>query len=121
MTWQEIYKKYKDTKLIKEFIKWYKNNTGFTHTQTVMGLFEGGEINIKDIWGYLIVFAETKGYDISLWNMGTCNIMWKGDKNWRHIAPKRKRGDSRGYAHSEKTNEQAMLWVSDKFFEIGDK
>ena len=47
MTWQEIYNKYKDTELMKEFEEWCKI---FIEIAT-----------IKDIWGYLVCFAETKG------------------------------------------------------------
>jgi len=63
--WNEIYNKYNDTELMEEFTEYltdgiYKSYDCFTESNILVTnkLFE--QINIKDIWGYLICFAETK-------------------------------------------------------------
>ena len=106
MIWQEIYNKYKDSELMQEFRKfWYdkKRNCYYLHIQ-----------DIKDIIGYLICFAETKGYffyityDSDLKTFA--NIQVPNNKHESVLAEKRK----------FKNIEQAMLWCVDKFFEVAE-
>ncbi len=94
MAWRDTYKKRKDTKLMKDFIKWYAD---VSYASKEVGALFGLKIaieyirsrNIKDLWGYLIVFAETIDRQIEL-------IGWES-----------------------KNPEQTMLEYTDKFFEKG--
>jgi len=102
MTWQEIYTKYKDTKLMKEFDK-------YTQQFSLLEVWIMTS-NIKDIWGYLIVFAETKGWKFLL-NEEV------GTKRWGAEVEKYK--ECTPYLFEILDNiEQAMLWCADKFFEV---
>ena len=106
--WIEIYKKYKDTELMKEFI-----------IESKIYLY-GGEIkirnaNIKDLWGHLICFAEMKGIIIDITireSYRKVGLFWDMNKNVSlssHYNPPKE----------QKRWEQSMLWCANKFFEIG--
>ena len=102
-TWEEIYLKYKDTELMKEFRDWHWGKNGGV-------VLSRGYANIKDIWGYLICFAETKDYRISIWHY-VCHlnvsIFQKKTGKWKRITVQ----------HSD-TIEAGMLYCADKFFEV---
>ena len=104
-TWQYIYEKYKDTELMKDF---------YQHMKDLWDCdFPIWEHDIKDIWGYLIVFAETKGYKLLL-SYNHCLISeLVGSKVF---ANSYETGESQ-----LKDSEQAILWCTNKFFEIGEK
>lgn len=106
MNWRKIYEKYKDTELMKEFMKYIDDGT-----VRWKDLIYRKTINIKDIWGYLIVFAETKGYKLLL-SYNHCLISeLVGSKVF---ANSYETGESQ-----LKDSEQAILWCTNKFFEIG--
>ena len=94
MNWNEVYSKYKDTELMDEFMWFYQ---GIANK------------DIKDIWGYLIVFAETKGYGIDL---ESCTIDKLDDIDW--LEEDLDRFDIKDYEI-----ERRMLWCTSKFFEVG--
>ena len=93
MTWTEIYNKYKDTELMKEFRQYAKvvSTSGFEWT------------DIRSAFGWLICFAETKGqrmdYDL-LEEYGNVCIDQEGKETGEGMVM-----------------ETAMLWCADKFFE----
>ena len=117
MTWQKIHNKYKDSELMKEFEQYSK-----------LGIDIWG-LHIKDIWGYLICFAETKEIQVYIrkfdswqsckgkpearsWDYGNIHRYSKTGRNGhRRIAE--------GSNHL-RTPEQAMLWCADKFFEVAN-
>ncbi len=121
MTWQEIYNKYKDSELMKEFMYFYlpfhKSELDCYYNETIGGhtrMAIEEEIadlkilkNIKDIWGYLICFAETKQIYI--------NLEWATlDRSWYGFVV----NESNHFAEEDGDDvEQAMLWCADKFFE----
>ena len=106
MTWPEICSKYKDTELMKEFWNWVANKFD------VNVIYR--ERKIQDIWGYLVCFAETKGYEITNDNFsGTISQLQRynpqsDDKAYRIIE----------FEDDFDNIEQAMLWCADKFFEV---
>ncbi len=119
MTWKEIYNKYKDTELMKEFYFYWYQFQKYDELQKMLGQIKAkeyaeihGGLSIKDIWGYLIVFAETKG-----WYLEYGNIM--GEKYLVSVHNINVRKNGYIYDQVEKNLEQAMLWCADKFFEIG--
>ena len=67
---------------------------------------------IKDIWGYLIIFAWTKKITIELHSF--INAKWLG------IITDTKNDDdfSNEETLQHKEPEQSMLWCADKFFEV---
>ena len=117
MTWTETQNKYKDSELMKEFWVWYFKQSSMIFTpETTQLLIDNirrihkKSRNIKDIWGYLICFAATKGYELSI---SHCVDNWWGDifalKEDINIVNE----TGKGYAV-----EQAMLWCASKFFEV---
>ena len=63
MTWQE---KYEDTELMREFKTYLHGLTDFeTWSELKLNCFLKNT-SIKMWWGYLIVFAKTKGYYLGL-------------------------------------------------------
>ena len=103
--WSDVSKKYKDYELMKEFKKfWYNNkrNCYYLYIQ-----------EIKDIWGYLICFAETKGIEIFA---PDCQIWDTKKENYILLAEHGECGDGKQMGY-----EQAMLWCATKFFEINEK
>lgn len=119
MIWQEIYKKHKDSELMKEFLLWWlqyfeevisEKKAKLLLSTPAKETFQKmlSEYNIKDIWGYLICFAETKGYR-----------MHPNDNDFICIEKLCKKC---GWIVVEETKviptEQAMLWCADKFFEV---
>ena len=111
MDWQEIYTKHKDTELMKEFIDyWY----GYfvKHGVSPLAFLM---CDIKDIWGYLICFAETKKEYIQLeWDYLEDENKWLGTIIKNHPAE----NDEFEKIQMFNTAEQAMLWCADKFFEV---
>ena len=109
MTWQEIYNKYKDTELMKEFREWCHKIRSELGSQSIMLTNKQffGQTDIKDIWGYLICFAETIGqrmdYDLLEEYDNVC-IDQEGKETGEGMVM-----------------ETAMLWCADKFFEIRGK
>ena len=92
-TWTEIYTKYKDTEWMKEFMWSYQGDE---------------EAIIQDIWGYLICFAEMKGYTIWL---SQCIINFVNEKGYNKLHIK-------DAEMARKSTEERMLWCADKFFEV---
>ncbi len=90
--WSGVYNKYKDSELMKEFREY------FIDKRRSKRIF--AYLDIKDIFGYLICFAETKGYNL-------CIIVG------RRIA--------KSITMDKMNLEQAMLWCTNKFFEINEK
>ena len=105
MTWQEIYNKHKDSELMKEFED-YVITLRTAHPQKT----------IKDIWGYLICFAETK--DIALEIMREFFPTRKSTFTAMHT----ERIDNESITNTEykKTPEQAMFWCASQFFKLGE-
>jgi len=69
--------------------------------------------DIKDIWGYLICFAETKG------NCITMVTAWSDEETYTYsgrIVMREK--DNIVGSKICNTLEQAMLWCANKFFEV---
>jgi len=96
MNWNEVYSKYKDTELMDEFMWFYQ---GIANK------------DIKDIWGYLIVFAETKGIALEKGMIAKkTGVNEYGQNIWQELIHDFEVG---GKA------EENMLWCADKFFEIG--
>jgi hypothetical protein len=128
MTWQDIYKKY-DTELMKEFyFWWFKQNERLNkyyddcdYRLITMEEFGFKLSDIKDIWGYLICFAETKGYafqfdqlDANLVEGEVFQVVITENENDVGTY-------SEYYGKGQKVckgTEQAMLWCADKFFEV---
>jgi len=107
MTWQDIYLKYKDTELMKEFGEYVGDNDNFPAEVDENYLCDD---NIKDIWGYLICFAETKGILINIIStkIDSTKHFWVNTIDIREAI-----------IQNEADNvEQAMLWCADKFFEV---
>ena len=108
LTWQEIYKKYKDTELMKEFDVYLDEQMEIP--QEVLDMCCGAEkMNIKDIWGYLICFAEDYLFYIDYdgeFNLFDASII---DKESNTVID----SDT-----GNKSQEECMLWCADKFFEI---
>ena len=106
MNWTDIYTKYKDTTSMKEFSVWHLDN--YTN-----GGYYFENSNIKDIWGYLICFAETKGYTFFINDEGTVNNKTNFTAYISEIYGRR---------IAQGTNlqpiEQALIWCADKFFEV---
>lgn len=105
-TWQEIYNKYKDTELMKEFVDWKDNNGGIK--------VDFWEENIKDIFGYLLIFSEMKGYYIEL---GSDNGTIYRDDGFNGYEEHRQLYQL-AYKNEFENLEQAMLWCASKFFEV---
>ena len=112
MTWLETYKKYKDSELMKEF-KDYLYDAGSPDIGHLVYISD-----IKNIWGYLICFAETKGYIFDF-------CRYRGEFNVSIHQDVTKKGFAEYYATKTysfpilfKTQEQAMLWCANKFFEV---
>ena len=126
MKWTEIYDKYKDTELMKDFYecryaKWRKHLLGIdcykNHPEgkkevekLVVGTMEFQ--TIKDIWGYLICFAEMKGYLIEVGKFVGSISKW-------HNEPEKQYFQHEDFEEGFSGIEQAMLWCANKFFEIG--
>ena len=106
MNWQEIYKKYKDSELMDKFNMYVYDNEGESIGDSTS--------NIKDIWGYLIVFAETKGWELSITTYDFGESKPKG-----FVSVVAYQADD--YTRARATLEQAMLWCADKFFEVAIK
>ena len=110
VNWTDIYTKYKDTELMKEFTMYL----GYGNGKSVV---DWNDINdfwdIKDIWGYLICFAETKGYTFFINDEGTVNNKTNFTAYISEIYGRR---------IAQGTNlqpiEQALIWCADKFFEV---
>ena len=101
MKWQEIYKKYKDSELMDKFNMYVYDNEGESIGDSTS--------NIKDIWGYLICFAETKGISIVKGLIAKkTGINKYGQNEWVELASYK----------TKKTAEEDMLWCADKFFEV---
>jgi len=116
MNWQDIYKKYGKNKLMVAFWQFCVADMQKKNMDVVI-YTNFSKNNIKDIWGYLIVFAETKGYGLTIdvhsdiTSPSSVILCFVSDKN------NHKNLLSQGFEESE--SEQAMLWCADKFFEIG--
>ncbi len=107
--WSGVYNKYKDSELMKEFRKY------FIDKRRSKRIF--AYLDIKDIWGYLICFAETKGIYIYIDKKPMDEY---GDQiNWEYEIEDHNTGKC--YIENFETSEQAMLWCATKFFEINDK
>ena len=52
MTWQEIYNKYKDSELMKEFKEYFIDNR---RSKRIFAY-----LNIKDIWGYFETWIKSR-------------------------------------------------------------
>lgn len=102
-TWKDIISK--ETKLIKEFREYF--NEGKYHTKSLK--FQ----NIKDIWGYLICFAEMKGYLIEVGKFVGSISKW-------HNEPEKQYFQHEDFEEGFSGIEQAMLWCASKFFEVAD-
>ncbi len=108
MTWQKTQNKYHNTKLMKEFKQWLKKQPKFYR------IIEFEHLPIQDVFAWLQCFAETKGYffyityDSDLKTFA--NIQVPNNKHESVLAEKRK----------FKTQEQAMIWCADKFFEVAE-
>ncbi len=63
-TWQYIYEKYEDTNLMKQFV-WYMSKI-ILENKGLCEIHVGNDLDIQEVWGMLIVFAETKGYKLLL-------------------------------------------------------
>ena len=122
MTWKKnIYEKYKDTKLMKEFWVWVFKQKNFVFTpETSQSTIDNIQRihkksrNIKDIWGYLVVFAETKGYgltiDVSSNQQLPRVLAIMSDLN-DEVNTLINRGELNEI-------EEMQLWCVDKFFEV---
>lgn len=108
MTWQEIYKKHKDSELMKEFLAYCKKECVQTYKED-FDLLDWKEYNIKDIWGYLICFAETKGYYFDAETSYSIALV----KTYKEANKILCRG-----TYDDKTVEETMLWCANKFFEV---
>ena len=102
--WQEIYNKYKDSELMKGFYEYcllegFFRFRGGIVCPRIDGNLRGcfPSLKIKDIWGYLMCFAETKR------QLNMIMIQFGYDIN-----------------HSKKkyTIEESMCRCADKFFEV---
>ncbi len=114
MTWNEIYKKYEDTELMKEFLTKDHVSEKVYNKKGMLEIMES--YGIKDIWGYLIVFAETKGYDLRISHHYKPNgIRYCYDGSLQHQTL----GVNYPESKQIKKVKQAMLWCADKFFEVG--
>lgn len=104
MTWTKICEKHRDSESIYEFADFVCkkiNIWGGTEFVTMLNM------DIKDIWGYLICFAETRGYRLSLFGYlkkWTYSIF---TNNLERVTVK----------HCN-SSEQAMIWCAKKFFEV---
>ena len=103
LKWTDIYTKYKDTELMKEFVAPFQCASEWDDVQYK---------SIKFIWGYLICFAETKGYTFFINDEGTVNNKTNFTAYISEIYGRR---------IAQGTNlqpiEQALIWCADKFFE----
>lgn len=107
-SWTEIYNKFKDTELMKEFEDYccIDNKEYF-----VIDCLE-----IKDIWGYLICFAETKGVDVAIvrnYDSGQSNYEKECVGRVHRFS-----SVSSPICPTKNSVEDAMLWCANKFFEI---
>jgi len=74
MTWQELYKKYKDTELMKEFAEFIYKELGYKKDRARFFLSETGW-GIKDIYGYLFCFAKSEyDYDLEKTIIGSLDV-----------------------------------------------
>ncbi len=133
MTWQEIYNKH-NSDLMLEFVEYCYKDWGNYSIVSASGHMSKN--NIKDIWGYLICFMDTKINEIQMSN----NKYRKNQKQFTTIV----KDENDNFAvnvqivtiaetatsvnkvdnwhiHSTETLEQAMLWCATKFFEINEK
>jgi hypothetical protein len=112
MKWTEIYKKYKDTDLMGKFVKYVSNHDNYPINADKYYLTDD---NIKDIWGYLIVFAETKGYDLRIHHYYKPN----GERDYYEASIQHK-GWHHNYPNSKaiKEKKDCMDWCTNKFFEV---
>ena len=111
MTWQDICAKYKDTELMKEFRNHYFDEKGVFLDKEDRKEYDGFVENIKDIWGYLICFAETKKISFEVQNGINYQRRFYGTFIRKHFGST--------LAHkSLDTFEQSMIWCADKFFEV---
>lgn len=106
MEWTETYNKYKGFKSMKEFWEFVKYDFCMLCDYDELGSYK----TTKDIWGYLVCFAEMKGYKILL--------------GYNHCLITELVGN-KVYANSYETGEkqlkdtkQAMRWGTNKFFEV---
>ena len=103
MTWQETYNRYEDSELMKEFGLWAR-------TKGIVVNMRHESCNIKDVWGYLICFAETKGFleikSRMVRGIRYTNGYFYNKKEW--------------YSDNFDNPEQAMLWCANKFFEVAN-
>ncbi len=113
-TWTEIYKKYKDAKLMKNFRLFYLQEM-LLLPREIIDRVDISPYNIKDIWGYLICFAETDGYDLRIHHYYENGIRTHYGASLQHV----QWGADYPEEEGQKTKEKAMLWCADKFFEIG--
>lgn len=102
-TWQELIKKYEHNKLMIEFMNYCDEYLFHIELEANM---------IQDVWGWLICFAETKG-----WYLEYGDIMGENYLVSVHNTNVRKNGYTYGHPE-EKTLESAMFWCADKFFEV---
>jgi len=93
--WYDIYRKYRESDLMKEFRIW------LLEEQQQTALIE--VVDIQTIWGWLICFAETKGIHLEKGLIAT-----KQHDGWIILAQDTKK----------KKQEEYMLWCADKFFEV---
>jgi len=103
MNWTEIYLKYKDTELMKDFCMHMMR-----YMTEVLGQYK-----IQGVWGYLLCFAETKG------NCITMVTAWSDEETYTYsgrIVMREK--DNIVGSKTCNTLEQAMLWCANKFFEV---
>ena len=107
MNWKEIYLKYKDTELMKQFAGYILD---YRPNKAIWYLGEE-DMEIKDIWGHLIVFAEVKGWILTM----------------KKVAVVEKEGQFGKYGlighfkllgYYTDNPERSMLWCTDKFFEV---
>ena len=99
MNWTEICKKY-NTDEFRKFIKGYFDDFDF---DTVLYM--------PEIWGYLLVFAETKGWHIGLDYLTGINkyfaVLWQGEDI-----------EDTEEVIEDKSIEHTMALIADKFFEV---
>lgn len=102
MTWQEILEKYKNNKIMIEFMNYCDEYLFHIELEANM---------IQDVWGWLICFAETKGF-----------LEVKSRMRRKRVTNGYYYDESKNkwYSKDFKTLEQAMLWAANRFFELAN-
>ena len=105
MNWQDILRRYRKTELMVGFTNFVNVNDKYHEEVDEYYLDDD---NIKDLWGYLIVFAEMKGIIISIDTSDgstKCLCSWVGEDEWTTIS-------------NDRDSELGMIWCANKMFEL---